>query len=153
MERVTSSGPDPSLTPSDCADYLGWELLSSPLEQLSLVHIIKSDHIILAKVLLALGSISDELQSLSVQARKDYFNPILFYGESGAPGQEQEQESQVWISRMLPLLKDLSDFGDHCSGVIQNVLGQLAALHDKGKEAKKLVHIGDSHFQVAIHVL
>lgn len=149
MDRLAyCSGPDPGLTPSDLLDYLGTgsQIHSDPLEQLSLVHIIQSDNVMMAKVLLALSSITDEMQTLNEHAKADYFNPLLFYGEDGNNTQNEEGQAHVWISRMLPILQDLADFRGHCSRVVENALGQLAALHDK--EAKKLISIGDSHFQV-----
>ena len=156
MDRLPgeASGPDPGRIPSDLCDYLGFGLHSEPLERLSLVHIVKSDNnnnhnnnVMVAKVILALSSITDEMQSLSALAKSEYFNPLLFYGEDV----DEVGQAQVWIiSRMLPILDDISAFGEHCTDVVENALGQLAALHDGSKGAKELISIGDSHFQVRL---
>lgn len=123
---------------SDLPHYLGVEMHSDPLEQLPLSHIVKTDHVILGKVLLALSVVTEEMRSLTTLAKTEFFNPLLFYGEG-----EKDH-----ISRMLPLLTDLAAFGDHSAKTLENALGQLAAVHDKSKDAKPLISIGDSHFQV-----
>ena len=59
-------------------------------------------------VLLALTSISREIEHLSREAEAKFYNPLLFYGEGLDADVNDEGEFANAISRLLPTLQHVS---------------------------------------------
>ena len=59
-------------------------------------------------VLLALASISREIEELSNEAEDVFYNPLLFYGEGLDSDMSDEGEFANAISRLLPTLQHVS---------------------------------------------
>ena len=81
---------------------------------------------------------------LCSEARKKFFQPILFYGESpGEPGDEI-----LAFARFLPTLNEIILFQEHARNVIKNVIQQMAILHSNDNPQTKLISVNGAHFQV-----
>nr|CAB3267668.1 WASH complex subunit 7 [Phallusia mammillata] len=123
-------------------------LKTSPEERISLPNLIRTDNQILNKVLITLSSLCMEVNTLAEEAWKDFYDPLMFYGE-GVNEDEEEQvggDSQVQIGRMLPLFQRLTCFLQRCREVLKNTVQQLAALHNK--TMPKVIDATHVHFTV-----
>ena len=65
---------------------------------------------VLILVLLALTSISKEIEQLPKEAENKFYNPLLFYGEGIDSDVNDEGEFAKAISRLLPTLQHVSMF-------------------------------------------
>nr|XP_002122062.1 WASH complex subunit 4 [Ciona intestinalis] len=108
-------------------------LQTFPEEKVALPQLIKTENKVLNKVLIALSALCVEINVLENEAVTEFYDPILFYGETASEDDEKQKEGeeQLGIGRMLPLLQKLSCFGQRCREVVKNVIQQLAALHNK----------------------
>ncbi len=79
-------------------------------------------------------SLCTEIDSLCEEARRDFYDALLFYGEAeSASGSAcSEGDAQIAISRALPLLQRICSFHEHCQDVVANAFAQLAALYVSG---------------------
>ncbi len=83
----------------------------------------KSDNRMLSKVVLALASLCSEMQSMSREAEARFFHPLSLYG-AGVRA-EEEGGKQMALSRVLPILRSLSDFQVHSAALIGNAMRQV----------------------------
>ena len=95
---------------------------ASPRESLTLPQIIKSENAMMTKVVMALTSIGIEIDFCIKEAREEFLDQFLFYGENLKDGEAEAMKS---IARMLPTIQKASCFVDHCSEVILNTVHQL----------------------------
>ena len=63
---------------------------------------------IFISVLLAISSLSKEIEELTYEAEKNLYNPLLFYGEGLDADMRDEGEAAKAISRMLPTLQHVN---------------------------------------------
>ncbi len=59
------------------------KLSSKPREKVPLSYLSKSENVMLSKVVLALSAICKEAEFSSTEARNQFFDQFLFYGEGG----------------------------------------------------------------------
>ena len=93
-----------------------------------------------------LGSLCSEMEFLRSEAKKKFYDPILFYGECpGEPGDEI-----LGFSRFLSILNEIVLFQEHARNVIKNVMQQMAVLHGFRKQETNLISTNRAHFHVKI---
>jgi hypothetical protein len=82
-------------------------LYAPPREQLPVADIVDDDNKYMSKVLLALSSVCLEMDALCSEARSDFFDVLLFYGEAeSASGATSEGDAQLALSAVLPSLQE-----------------------------------------------
>ncbi|KAK3730652.1 hypothetical protein QZH41_008272, partial [Actinostola sp. cb2023] len=102
-----------------------------PYEQTKLLELIKTDN----------------------KAVTKFYTPLLLYEEAvdyctivklGSETELEEGEAQVKLSRMLPLLQEVSSFVTRCYEVVKSVLQQFGSLYNKS--GPKVIDIAGVHF-------
>ncbi|XP_065176385.1 WASH complex subunit 4-like [Sycon ciliatum] len=103
-------------------------LLVEPVEQATLLELVKTDNKVLNKVLIALAAICLEVKRLKSEAETKFYDPLLMYGDRD-PASLDEGEAQIQLGRLLPTLQELSCFVKRCYELVRNIMHQLASLH------------------------
>lgn len=85
------------------------------------------------------------VSDLQVLGKCEGQNIVVVEGD----GTVQDGASQVQLSRMLPLLQELSCFVRRCEQVIVLVVHQLAAFYTSARHANKVINAVDVHLQVS----
>nr|XP_039256887.1 WASH complex subunit 4-like [Styela clava] len=116
---------------------------TSPHERTSLLDLINTENKVLNKIIIALSSLCLEVQHLEKEAKEEFYDALLFYGE-GVEIKEEDGTRQSQIGRLLPLLQRLSSFVTRGKEVLKNMILQLAALHNK--TMPKVMEVGQIHF-------
>ena len=84
------------------------KVTAKPCESINLVSVAKSENAMMSKIVLALTSIGHELDFCYSEARNQFLDPFLFYGEAlEDPG--DEAEAMKCVARMLPLIQKVSN--------------------------------------------
>lgn len=125
-----SSGYGPEVAPYSSDDGVGDETAEQ------LLHLAKSGERAssaspVSKVVLALSSLCQEMDLLVDEASRDFFGPLLFYGEEAAGSSDvggpevvlEEGDAALTLSRILPTLQRVACFGVHCQEVVANAGG------------------------------
>lgn len=135
----------------DLENYVDYEFIkvtAKPQESVPLSMMVKSENPMMTKVVLALASIGQELDFCIQEAKREFFDQFMFYGE----GLEETDEAEAMkcvaryvekldklnaflkclkrFARMLPTIHKASTFIDHCNDVVLNVIHQLSSLRD-----------------------
>jgi len=113
------------------------ELFVEPMESAGLVDLVKTDNKVLGKVILVFSSLCLEMRKLSRIARKRFYAPFVLFGKEQKSGSLTEGDTQVKMGRLLPFLKELSDFVNRATDVVRNVIRQLASLYRDSNELFK----------------
>ena len=79
----------------------------------------------LNKMLLVLGSLTQEMDYLSKIGIEKFCDPLVLYGECQP---EDQNDELISVAQMLPLLHDLLCFVNRCYTVVSNLIEQLNAL-------------------------
>ena len=98
--------------------------------------ILDSDNGNISKVVLALSTILDELETLTKEGSTDLIYPLLALTETDT-GVSQEKQN-VGIARLCTHFQKLLNFSDHCKDVLDNLLSQLEIILTKDKSPVKL---------------
>lgn len=121
---------DDRLDVSHHVDFNFVQLSSKPAETVSLSYLTRSENAMLAKVVMALSAIGEEADFCSTEAREQFYDPFLYYGE-GLGDFVDEAETMKCIARMLPTIQKAACFVDHCTEVVLNTVHQLSSLRDR----------------------
>ena len=82
---------------------------AKPYESVDLVSVAKSENSMMSKIVLALTSIGHELEFCYQEARDQFLDPLLFYGEA-LEEPIDEAEAMKCIARMLPIIQKATIF-------------------------------------------
>eukprot|EP00051_Salpingoeca_urceolata_P019308 m.280544 g.280544 ORF g.280544 m.280544 type:complete len:1394 (+) comp19399_c4_seq16:109-4290(+) len=117
-------------------------------ETASALELIRTDNKVFNKVIVALLTLCEEMDSLTHEAETTFYPPLVMYGEGTKD--QGEGDAQVQMGKMLPLLQRLATFADRCGRVVKNVIQQLAMLYSPNPTSQAIdareVHL-ESIFQ------
>jgi hypothetical protein len=105
-------------------------LQSSRSENISLLHLVHSDHKLLSRILASLSSICEEINLLVEEAR-GYYAIFVFYGE----GKNTTWENLESVSSIVEVLQKVNCFIERCHQVITLLFQQLCAILGKDHNA------------------
>ena len=104
VEDVGSLLTDDKYDLENYNDFDFIKVTAKPCESINLVSLAKSENAMMSKIVLALTSIGNELDFCYLEARDQFLDPLLFYGEAlEDPG--DEAEAMKCVARMLPLIQ------------------------------------------------
>lgn len=107
------------------------KLSSSPQEHSKPLYVLaQTDNAMLGKVVLALSSLCKEADFCFEEAKGEFYNVLLLYGED-----LDDKSSLCGVSKMLATIQKLDGFVSHCADVILNGVHQLSALRDSKSTA------------------
>ncbi|KAG8185393.1 hypothetical protein JTE90_018615 [Oedothorax gibbosus] len=125
-----------------------------PYERTSVLDLVSTDNKVLNKVISVLTVLCCEVDFLSNEAKRKYFPALLFYGEGENLDALQDGEAHIYIGRMIPFMQDLSCFVKRINNVVKNIVQQLSALYNHGKNGmQSLIDVTDVHFQTVYKYL
>uniref|UniRef100_A0A1B6CFX9 WASH complex subunit 4 N-terminal domain-containing protein n=1 Tax=Clastoptera arizonana TaxID=38151 RepID=A0A1B6CFX9_9HEMI len=117
-----------------------------PKENTSVLELIDTDNKVLNKILIVFTTLCLEVDSLETEGKQKYLNEILYYGE-GYEFCSTQEEPQLLISRLLPILQDVIGFIKRCNQVLVHIVQQIAAFYTFSSENPKIFSAADVHLQ------
>ena len=74
-----------------------------------------------SKVVLALGSLTHEMDHLCWEAEDQFYGPIFYYGEGmDTSGNTSDGQAAKAIAKLLDTLQAVKGYSDHCADVVVN---------------------------------
>lgn len=107
-------------------------IITNNAENVEVRQLIKTKNVVFDKLMTAFSVVLDEMASLTETAELKYYPVLSMFGEDVKEDGEEEGDSALQVSRILPLLRDLGFFLNRCYALVKNLVQQLACLyHEK----------------------
>ncbi|KAK4296222.1 hypothetical protein Pmani_031273 [Petrolisthes manimaculis] len=145
-EIIEALGPHPAPPWDPARDPV--RLKIAPFEQVSLIGLVRSENKFVNKIVLALSAVCQEASQLTEEARTNLCPPLILYGTGVDEDAERTGEAQSSLSRILPLLHQVSCWVRRVQLVSLNILHQMAALYSTEKKSGVSIDVSEVHFQV-----